>query len=76
MSECDKAKIVGYIEQTPEQIEAINLIKSFEISALMYLTEALNTAGNSDGRWASIGKTHLQQAFMAYVRAVARPNGD
>lgn len=27
------------------------------------------------GRWASIARTHLQEGFMALVRAVAQPQG-
>ncbi len=73
MSECEKAKIVGYIEQTPEQIESINALKKLEIEAVNFL-EALTNCAHP--RWLSIAKTHIQQGMMAAVRAVARPKGD
>lgn len=78
MSECDKAKIVGYVEQSPEQINGINTLKSIEISVVEILDKYLRdeTAEKADKRWMSIAKTHIQQGFMAAVRAVARPNGD
>lgn len=75
MSECDKAKIVGYIEQTPEQIDLINKLKTLEIEAIGTLGGVAALIKN-DARWMSIAKTHIQQGFMAAVRAVARPNGD
>ncbi len=73
MSECDKAKIVGYIEQTPTQIDNINALKTYEIEIVKFL-EALTN--NAHPRWLSIAKTHIQTGFMAAVRAVARPLGD
>jgi len=77
MSECDKAKIIGYVEQTPKQIEAINLLKEAEIECVALINVYLNTNEiDIDKRWMAIAKTHIQQGFMAAVRAVARPNGD
>ena len=77
MSECDKAKIVGYIEQTPEQIQFINDFKQLEINCVdMFNHFYAEGAPDCDKRWMSIAKTHVQQGFMAAVRAVARPKGD
>ncbi len=80
MTDCDKAKIVGYIEQTPLQIETINKLKEMEINVVECF-EAMNSVSSvgklsMDHRWLAIAKTHIQQGFMAAVRAVARPNGD
>lgn len=36
--------------------------------------EQLRLANAEPGRWASIGRTDLQQGFMALTRAVAQPN--
>ena len=81
--DCDKAKILGYIEQTPEQIRIINLFKEREIEIVSYIDNLLKgfaglhpTEVECDKRWMSIAKTHIQQGFMAAVRAVARPKGD
>lgn len=74
MSECDKVKIVGYVEQSPAQIETINHLKTQEIEIVGFFNALIND--NVDKRWTSVAKTHIQQGFMAAVRAVARPNGD
>lgn len=76
MSECEKAKIVGYVEQSPAQIEAINRLKSFEIEVLNEWEAVKHLVEKFDPRWMSIAKTHFQEGFMAAVRAIARPNGD
>lgn len=84
MSECDKAEIVGYIEQNPQQIKWINFLKEREIEIVNDLEEMMSEGFGFEGcplikadkRWLSIAKTHIQQGFMAAVRAVARPNGD
>tara|TARA_R110000796_G_scaffold65782_2_gene151811 strand:+ start:23266 stop:23511 length:246 start_codon:yes stop_codon:yes gene_type:complete len=81
MSECDKAKIVGYIEQTPEQIEMINNLKRREIDLAAFADCFLEGMGHEtkmgcDKRWMAIAKTHFEQGFMAAVRAIARPRGD
>lgn len=76
MSECEKAKIIGYREMNQEQIEAINVLKALEIETVKQISAALNHALISDLTWTDVGKINLRQAFMAYVRAVARPQGD
>ncbi len=78
LSECDKAKIVGYIEQTPEQIKTINDLKAMEIQVVKCLDSFIYAPLQlpADPRWMSIAKTHIQQGFMAAVRAIARPKGD
>jgi hypothetical protein len=78
MSECDREKIVGYVKQSPEQVGAINMFKQKEADiceALDYYLQDDQALG-VDKRWLSIAKTHIQQGFMAAVRAIARPNGD
>ncbi len=63
-------KIAGYRELSQEEIDVMNEIKAFgpQLEALVMKIENVG-----DGRWASIGKTHLQQGLMALTRAVARP---
>ncbi len=72
-SKCDKVKIVGYVEQTSEQIDYINRLKTSEIDIVKVLDLLRHC---SDPRWISIAKTHIQTGFMAAVRAIARPMGD
>lgn len=77
MSECDKAEIVGYLQQTQEQINAINEFKQLEIDVVRAIDTYFDPGAPSiDKRWMSIAKTHVQLAMMAAVRAIARPNGD
>lgn len=50
----------------------MNLLKDKEQEVLA-LIEGLNKAASYDKRWIAIGRTHIEQGFMAAVRAVARP---
>lgn len=66
-------KIVGYRELDEGEIQTMNDIKvaAKEIGDMvdqLFQDEAI------DKRWLSIGKTHLQQGFMALTRAVAKPD--
>lgn len=63
--------IKGYRELSTEEIAGMNALKEIEKQALAIL-EA-NVANGADGRWSAIGKTHLQQGFMAAIRAIAKP---
>lgn len=64
--------IKGYRDLTPEEIAVMNDIKEVgeRVGALLY---ELNGVPGVDLRWLAIGKTDLQQGFMALTRAVARP---
>ena len=64
--------ITGYRDLTAEEIETINKLKAMEIEILKFIEGTLEWSA-SDLRWTHIGKTHIQQGFMALVRAVARP---
>lgn len=67
--------IKGYRELSETEVGVINSIKDAEI-LVGELWKALPTAGvDVDMRWASIAKTHLEEGFMAFVRAVAKPEG-
>ena len=71
-------KIAGYRELTQDEIDCMNKVKALgvELGKLHDYLAATNaqTANHQiDMRWLSIGKTHLQQGIMAWVRAVAQP---
>lgn len=71
-------KITGYRDLSQEEIDLMNEIKaeSERLGALCAkLTDTYGASGPKipDGRWVSIGKTHLQQGIMALVRSVAKP---
>ena len=76
MSECDREKIVGYAKQSDMALEAINGLKIIEIETLNGFEAWFHPEQKFDARWKSIARTHIQQGFMAAVRAIARPHGD
>lgn len=65
-------KIKGYRELSADEIQAMNNIKA-KAEEVGSLIEAMQGFASFDQRWVSIAKTHLQQGFMAAVRAVAQP---
>lgn len=73
-------KISGYRELDGDEIDLMNEIKSHAESTGV-LIEKVNTfltervgERSEDHRWAAIGRTDLQQGYMALTRAVARPD--
>lgn len=71
-------KITGYRDFDQETINKINEIKELAnqvgelVHSLFYLVDE-DGETTTDARWVNIGKTHLQQGFMALVRSVAQP---
>lgn len=65
-------KIEGYRELDQSEIDTMNQIKN-TAKLVGGLFEDLERQGDLDPRWLAIGKTHLQQGFMALTRAVAKP---
>jgi len=77
-------KIKGYRDLSQEEIDLMNEGKELAekvgdfIARLEGLSNPLNASSlvqhfEIDGRWVSIGKTHLQQGFMAAIRSIAKP---
>lgn len=75
-------KITGYRDLTQQEIDAMNEIKAVgvqvgelceKLASLAAKPGQPITPGQLDGRWVAIGKTHLQEGFMALTRAVAQP---
>jgi hypothetical protein len=64
--------ITGYRELDQADITAINDIKA-KADEVGALCEALSKHEGVDQRWVAIGRTHLQQGFMALVRSIAQP---
>lgn len=65
-------QIKGYRDLTEEEIAHMNQCKiaAVDIGDLCDLVDALPGV---DKNWAAIGRTHLQQGFMALVRSIAKP---
>lgn len=75
MMENQHRKIKGYRELSQEEIDLMNEVKEKAAEVGLLCDKLLNRVGDNglDGRWTAIGKTNLQQGFMALTRAIAKP---
>lgn len=71
-SQKSETGIVGYRNLTQEEKDIMNVIKEAG-NGVGEVIAALSKNPQYDQRWLSIGSTHIQQGFMAILRAVARP---
>lgn len=66
--------VSGYKPQSPEKVALVNGFKADEERLLRQLdTLAMGSAAEADRRWLAIGRTKLEEAFMAINRAVFQP---
>jgi hypothetical protein len=66
-------KITGYRNLSEEEVSLMNVIKALGNQIGELIEEMTKNKTGIDQRWVNIGKTHLQQGFMALTRAVAKP---
>lgn len=64
--------VAGYKPQADEAIEKVNANKRAEEMVLRILDD-LATREEIDKRWLAIGRTQIEQGFMAVNRAVFKP---
>lgn len=64
--------VAGYRPQQVSSIELVNQNKRLEENVLRVL-DALKENPEIDGRWLAIGRTAIEQGFMAVNRAVFKP---
>lgn len=64
--------VAGYRAQSSEAVDLVNRSKVLEERVLSFLDE-LAASGSIDGRWYSIGRTHIEQGFMAVNRSLFQP---
>lgn len=64
--------VAGYRAQSDENVQVVNGFKATEERILRQL-DALKDNKDIDGRWLAIGRTNLEQAFMAINRSVFKP---
>ncbi len=64
--------VSGYRAQSSESVALVNMFKAKEEALLRDLDAAKNDP-NIDQRWLAIGRTALEQAFMAINRSVFKP---
>jgi hypothetical protein len=72
MTEHQALPVQGYTPQSQEKVDLVNVNKFLEEQALRLL-DRLAARDDIDKRWLAIGRTHLEQAFMAINRAVFQP---
>lgn len=65
-------KITGYRDLTQEEIDLMNEGKALAEQVSKYVEKLIETE-ECDKRWVNVGRTNLQQGFMALVRGIARP---
>lgn len=65
--------VEGYKDQDAEPIALVNHNKMLEEKTLRVLDE-LTKLEEVDKRWLAIGRTHIEQGFMAVNRAIFQPN--
>lgn len=70
--EHDPLPVHGYQPQGTESVDAVNDNKILEERILRRLDELENMPG-IDRRWLAIGRTHIEQGFMAVNRAIFKP---
>lgn len=73
MSMHDGLPIAGYRPQTTDAVAAVNRNKELEEMVLRQLDYLANVEP-TDRRWLAIGRTAIEQGFMAVNRAVFKPS--
>lgn len=66
--------IKGYRQLSPDEQALINRLKGVAIDVGEEVELVKQLGPQVDQRWVSIAQTHLQQGFMALIRAVAQPD--
>lgn len=64
--------VAGYTSQSDDIIKTVNENKQLEETVLKQL-DALKARADVDQRWLAIGRTHIEEAFMAINRALFKP---
>lgn len=64
--------IKGYRDLSEFDITRVNTIKDTE-AIVGQLWQEISDDSDVDKRWLAIAKTHFQEGFMAFVRAVTQP---
>jgi hypothetical protein len=64
--------VAGYRPQSADNVALVNTMKQAEETVLRSLDQ-LAGMDAVDKRWLAIGRTHLEQAFMAINRSIFKP---
>lgn len=64
--------VAGYVSQTNEAVQMVNLNKQAEERILRDI-DLYGMNPDVDKRWLAIARTHIEQGFMAMNRAIFKP---
>lgn len=73
MTEHSALPVHGYKPQSSTNVEIVNNNKVIEEQSLRVL-DAMALVPEIDKRWLAIGRTHMEQAWMAINRSVFKPD--
>lgn len=73
MSEHKGLPVSGYRPQSSTAVETVNIHKDMEERLLRHF-DMLKKLPDIDQRWLAIGRTSIEQGFMAVNRAVFQPS--
>lgn len=72
MAEHEGLPVAGYRAQNDGAVALVNINKVMEGTILLHL-DAMKASQKVNQRWLAIGRTHIEQGFMAINRAVFQP---
>lgn len=65
--------VEGYRHQDQEAVDIVNIMKRTEERVLRLLDSMAQPRTGVDPRWLAIGRTQIEQGFMAVNRAIFKP---
>lgn len=68
----DGLPVSGYRAQSASNVELVNKMKQAE-EGILRMLDALGTSPEFDKRWLAIGRTSIEQGFMAVNRSIFKP---
>ena len=74
MSRYEGLPVAGYRPQEPAAVDLVNENKRLEEEVLRALDNMANLPIIIDKRWLAVGRTAIEQGFMAVNRAVFKPS--
>ena len=72
MTEYQSLPVEGYKPQSEEKVQRVNANKRHEEEILRVL-DSMKGLASVDQRWLAIGRTHIEEAFMAINRSIFQP---
>jgi hypothetical protein len=65
--------VAGYRPQSDDRVALVNANKEIEERVLRQLDDILTNRSDIDRRWLAIGRTSIEQGFMAVNRSIFQP---